>query len=111
MKINSKRTRLSTKRNSKKNEVLYLSRNPRQCTLHESGNALQLVEMYKYLGVVFTNDGRRFRKIDTRIGKANAVQPLLRELCRTVVTKRKLSNRVKLSFTNRYLVRSLPIWS
>ena len=42
-----------------------------------SGNTLQQVEKFKYLGVVFTSDRRRSEEIDTRIGKANAV---LREL-------------------------------
>jgi len=45
----------------------------------------QQVEKFKYLGVVFTSDGRRCEEIDTRIGKANAV---LRELYRSVATKR-----------------------
>jgi len=39
--------------------------------------------------VVFTSDRRRNEEIDTRIGKVNAV---LRELCRSVVTKQVLSN-------------------
>jgi len=40
--------------------------------------------------MVFKSDGKRNKKIDTRIGKANAV---LRELYRSVVTKRKLSKQ------------------
>ena len=43
--------------------------------------------------MVFTNDGRRNEDL-TRIGKVNAV---LRELYRSVVTKRELSNTAKLS--------------
>jgi len=43
---------------------------------------------------LFTSDGRWSEEIDTRIGKANAV---LRELDCSVVTKRELSNIVKLS--------------
>jgi len=52
------------------------------------------VENFKCLGVVFTCDGRWNKEIDTRIGEANAV---LRELYRSVFTKRKLSNTAKLS--------------
>jgi len=58
-----------------------------------SGNTLQQ-EKFKYLGVVFTSDGRWKEEIDTRIGKTNAV---LRELYRPVVTKWVLSNTAKLS--------------
>jgi len=39
-----------------KNEVVCLSRNPRQRTLQASGFALQQEERFKYLGVVFTSD-------------------------------------------------------
>jgi len=52
------------------------------------------VERFKYLAVVFTSDGRQDKEVDTRIDKADAV---LRELYRSVVTKRELSNIVKLS--------------
>ena len=67
-------------------------------------------EKFKYLGVVFTSDGRRNWEIDTRIGKANAV---LHELYRSVVTKRELPNAEKLSVFNRYLFRTSDphLWS
>jgi len=48
-------------------------RRPWQCILQVSGNALQQVETFKYVGVVFTSDGSRNREIDARIGKPNAV--------------------------------------
>jgi len=41
--------------------------------LQMSGNTLQQVEKFKYLGLVFTSDGRQNEEIDTRIGKSNAV--------------------------------------
>ena len=56
-------------------------------------NTLQQLEKFKYLGVVFTSDGRRHMEIDTLIDEANAV---LRELYRPVVTKQELSNTAKL---------------
>jgi len=52
--------------------------------LQVSGNTLQQVETFKYLGMIFTNDERRHKKIDTGIGKANAV---FRDLYCFVVTK------------------------
>ena len=48
----------------------------------------------KYLEVVFTSDGSRNKGINTRAGEANAV---LREFCRSVVTKRELLKTTKLS--------------
>jgi len=45
-----------TKISTKKVEVLCLSRHPRQCILHVSRNALQQLETFKHLGVVFTSD-------------------------------------------------------
>jgi len=40
--------------------------------LQVSGSTLQQMEKFKYLGVVFTSDGRWSEEIDTRIGKATA---------------------------------------
>jgi len=48
---------------------------------------VQQGEQFKYLGVAFMSDGRRIKKIDTRIVKSKAD---LRELYRSVVTKREL---------------------
>jgi len=72
---------------------LCLSRRPRQCIPHVSGNTLQQVESSKYLGMVFSSDGSRNKDIDTRIGKANVV---LCELYCSVVTKREISMTAKL---------------
>ena len=74
--------------------LLCLSSNPMQCMRQVSGNTLQQVEKFKYLGVVFTSGGRRSEEIDIRVGKANAV---LREFYWSVVRKRELSNTAKLS--------------
>ena len=59
--------------------------------LQVSGNTLQQMEKFKYLGVVFTSGGRWSEEIDTWIGKVNAV---LRELDCSAVTKRELSETV-----------------
>jgi len=42
-----------------------LSRNPGLCILNVSSDALQQVEKFRYLGVVFVSDGRQ-HKIDRR---------------------------------------------
>jgi len=83
-----------TKISSAKMEVLCLSRRPRQCILQVSGNMLQQLETFNYLGVVFTSDESRNKGVDTWIVKANAG---LRELSCAVVTKQKLSKTAKIS--------------
>ena len=80
--------------NTAKTEVLHLSRNPDQCILQVNGATLKQVEKFKYLGVAFTSDGRQDKELDTRIGKANAV---IRALHYSVVLKRELSKKAKLS--------------
>ena len=77
-----------------KTEVLHLSRNPDQCILQVNGATLKQVERFKYLGVAFTSDGRQDEEFDTRIGKASAV---MRALHYSVVMKRELSKKAKLS--------------
>ena len=62
--------------------------------LQVSGNTLQQVEKFKHLGVVFTSDGRQSKEIYTRIGKAYTG---LRELYRSVFTKRVFPKTAKLS--------------
>jgi len=56
--------------------------------LQVRGNKLQQVENFKYLGVVFTNEGKRNKEINTRIGKTVFV---LSELYHFVVTELYLS--------------------
>ena len=69
-------------------------------------NTLHQVEKFKYRGLVFASDGKRNKEIDTWIGKENII---ICELHRSVFTKRKLSNTVKLSVWNRCLWRSSPV--
>jgi len=56
--------------------------------------------------LIFPNDGRWNKEIDTRIGEANAV---LRELHRSAVTKRELSNTAELSVFKPVFVPILPL--
>ena len=77
-----------------KTEVLHLSKNPDQCVLQVNGAAPKQVEKFKYLGVAFTSGGRQAEELDNRIGKASAV---MRALHYSVVMKRELSKKAKLS--------------
>ena len=56
-----------------KTGVLELSRNCNQGVLQVNGATLKQVKKFKYLAVAFTSGGRQDKKLDTRIGKANAV--------------------------------------
>nr|XP_054600482.1 uncharacterized protein LOC129164434 [Nothobranchius furzeri] len=73
---------------------MVLDRKRVACQLLVGGEVLPQVEEFKYLGVLFTSDGRRDREIDRRIGSASAV---MRMLNRSVVVKRELSQKARLS--------------
>jgi len=79
---------------TKNTEELRFSTNPRQCMLQVSGKTLQHVEKFKYLGGVFTSDGRRSaRKLIRGLVK-------LTQFCVSFIaqwTKRELPNTAKLS--------------
>ena len=77
-----------------KTEVLHLSRDPDQCVLQVNGATLKQVEKFKYLGFAFTSGGRQDEALVTRIGKASVV---MRALHYSVVMKRELSKKAKLS--------------
>ena len=89
-----------------KTEVLYLSRNPVQCSLQVGGVSLKQVEKFKYLGIALTSDGRQDEELDVRSGKASAV---MRALHLSVVLKRELSRKAKLSLFSPYFSPSSPI--
>ena len=69
--------------------------------LQVNGATLKQVEKFKYLGVAFTSDGRQDEKLDTQIDKASAV---MRALHYSVVMKRELSKKAKLSIFKAVLV-------
>ena len=71
-----------------------LSRKRVECSPRVGNEILPQVEEFKYLGVLFTSEGRMEREIDGGIGAASAV---LRALHRPVVVKRELSQKAKLS--------------
>nr|XP_054589577.1 uncharacterized protein LOC129153652 isoform X2 [Nothobranchius furzeri] len=73
---------------------MVLDRKRVACQLRVGGEVLPQVEEFKYLGVLFTSEGRRDREIDRRNGSASAV---MRTLNQSVVVKRELSRKARLS--------------
>jgi len=66
-------------------------------------NGFQVKE-FKYLGVLFSSEGTMEREMGRRIGAVGAV---LQSLYRTVVTKRELSQKAKLSVYRAIFVPTL----
>ncbi|KAI3356649.1 hypothetical protein L3Q82_003294 [Scortum barcoo] len=75
-----------------KSEAMVLDRKRVACPLRVGGEVLPQVEEFKYLGVLFTSEGKMKREIDRRIGAASAV---MRSVYRTVVVKKELSRKAK----------------
>ncbi|KAI3354588.1 hypothetical protein L3Q82_019093 [Scortum barcoo] len=69
-----------------KSEAMVLDRKRVACPLRVGGEVLPQVEEFKYLGVLFTSEGKMEREIDRRIGAASAV---MRSVYRTVVVVKK----------------------
>ncbi|KAI3360330.1 hypothetical protein L3Q82_014642 [Scortum barcoo] len=64
------------------------------CPLRVGGEVLPQVEEFKYLGVLFTSEGKMEREIDRRIGAASAV---MRSVYWTVMVKKELSRKARSS--------------
>ncbi|XP_049451749.1 acetylserotonin O-methyltransferase 2 isoform X2 [Epinephelus fuscoguttatus] len=94
------RMRISTS----KSEAMVLSRKRVDCPLQVRGEVLPLVEEFKYLGIFFTSEGRMEREIDRRTGAASAV---MQALNRSIVVKRELSQKAKLSIYRSIYVPTL----
>ncbi|KAK0149127.1 LINE-1 reverse transcriptase [Merluccius polli] len=87
-----------------KSESMVLNRKRVECTLRVGDEILPQVEEFKYLGVLFTSEGRMEREIDRRISAASAV---MRTLHGSVVVKRELSRKAKLSIYQSIYVPAL----
>ncbi|KAI3369442.1 hypothetical protein L3Q82_007488 [Scortum barcoo] len=90
-----------------KSEAMVLDRDRKRvaCPLQVGGGeVLPQVEEFKYLGVLFTSEGKIEREIDRRIGAASAV---MRSVYRTVVVKKELSRKAKLSIYRSIYVPTL----
>ncbi|TWW74357.1 hypothetical protein D4764_14G0003580 [Takifugu flavidus] len=84
-----------------KSESMVLARKKVECLLRVGEEVLTQVEEIKYLGILFTSEGRMEREIDRRIGAASAV---MRALNRSVVVKKELSRKAKLSIYQSFYV-------
>ncbi|KAK3574287.1 hypothetical protein QTP86_004367 [Hemibagrus guttatus] len=87
-----------------KYEAMVLNRKKVACTLQVGGEVLPQVEEFKYLGVLFTSEGRMDREIDRRIGAAAAA---MRSMYQSVVVKKELSRKAKLSIYQSIYVPTL----
>ncbi|MDG2555420.1 reverse transcriptase domain-containing protein [Vibrio parahaemolyticus] len=77
-----------------KSEVMILCWKVVYCLLWVGRELLPQVREFKYLGVLFTSEGRMEREMDRRVGAASAG---MRALRRSIVVKRELSQKAKLS--------------
>ncbi|TWW80607.1 R2 Retrovirus-related Pol polyprotein from type I retrotransposable element [Takifugu flavidus] len=68
-----------------KSKAMVLNRKKVECLLRVKEEILPQVEEFKYLGVLFTSEGRMEQEVDRRIGAASAV---MRTLHQSVVAKR-----------------------
>ncbi|KAK3532712.1 hypothetical protein QTP86_028082, partial [Hemibagrus guttatus] len=87
-----------------KSEAMVLDRKKVACTLQVGGEVLPQVEEFKYLGVLFTSEGRMDHEIDSWIGAAAAV---MQSMYRSVVVKKELSRKAKLSIYQSIYVPTL----
>ncbi|KAI3357129.1 hypothetical protein L3Q82_015603 [Scortum barcoo] len=91
-----------------KSEAMILDRKRVACPLRVGGEVLPQVEEFKYLGVLFMSEGKMEREIDRRIGAASAV---MRSVYRTVVVKKELSQKAKLSIYRSIYAPTSHLWS
>ncbi|KAK3509762.1 hypothetical protein QTP70_008395 [Hemibagrus guttatus] len=87
-----------------KSKAMVLDQKKVACTLQVGGELLPQVEEFKYLGVLFTSEGRMDREIDRRIGAAAAV---MWSMYQSVVVKKELSRKAKLSIYQSIYVPTL----
>ena len=87
-----------------KSEAMVLSQKRVDCPLQVGGESLLQVEEFKYLGVLFTSEGKMEQEIDKQIGEALAVMRTLRH---SIVVKRELSQKAKLSIYRSIYVPTL----
>uniref|UniRef100_A0A8C6KM13 Reverse transcriptase domain-containing protein n=1 Tax=Nothobranchius furzeri TaxID=105023 RepID=A0A8C6KM13_NOTFU len=77
-----------------KSETMVLDQERVACQLRVEREVLPQVEEFTCLVVLFTSEGRRDQEINRRIGSSSAV---MRTLSRSVVVKRELSQKARLS--------------
>ncbi|KAK0140999.1 hypothetical protein N1851_021987 [Merluccius polli] len=87
-----------------KSEAMVLCRKTLDCSLRVGSVLLPQVKEFKYLGMLFMSEWKMEREMDRWIGAASAV---MRALYRTVVVKRELSRKAKLSIDQSIYVPTL----
>ncbi|TWW62684.1 Receptor-type tyrosine-protein phosphatase T [Takifugu flavidus] len=87
-----------------KSEAMVINRKKVECLLRVKNEILPQVEEFKYFGVLFTSEGRMEQEVNRRIGAASAV---MRSLHQSVVVKRELSQKTKLSIYRSIFVPTL----
>ena len=82
----------------KKTETVKVSRTPGTLNININNTNLKQVKEFKYLGSLFTKDGRMNREIENRIQKANKVSyqlaPLLKHPSIPIETESKIINSI-----------------
>ena len=71
--LNTQCESFGMKISTSKTETMKVSRTPGHLNININGTMLKQVSEFKYLGSVFTEDGRLNREIETRVQKANSV--------------------------------------
>ncbi|KAI3360206.1 hypothetical protein L3Q82_014515 [Scortum barcoo] len=88
-----------------KSEAMVLDRKRVACPLRVGGEVLPQVEEFKYLGVLFTSEGKMERE---RLTGGLVQRPaVMRSVYRTVVVKKELSRKAMLSIYRSIYVPSL----
>ncbi|KAK0140998.1 Receptor expression-enhancing protein 6 [Merluccius polli] len=87
-----------------KSEAMVLCRKTLDCSLRVGSVLLPQVKEFKYFGILFMSEGKMEREMNRRIGAASAV---MRALYQTVVVKRELSRKAKLSIDQSIYVPTL----
>ncbi|TWW60942.1 hypothetical protein D4764_05G0010320 [Takifugu flavidus] len=77
-----------------KSESMVLTRKKVECLLWVREEVLPQVEEFKYLGILFTSEGRIEQENNRQVGAVSAV---MRALNRSVMVKKELSWKAKLS--------------
>ena len=84
--------------NIAKTEVMNIGRKHNTLNININGSTIEQVQEFKYLGSIFTEDGRLDREIETRVQKANAITyqlaPLLRHPNISLTAKQQLINSI-----------------
>jgi hypothetical protein len=84
--------------NTEKSEIMTISREQKEINLQINNQKLKQVQEFKYLGSIFSADGRFDREIETRIQQANKVNyqltPILKHPTIQIETKRQIINAI-----------------